>query len=86
VPVEKLSISVEAELAAAVRKAAAEEGVSVSTWLGDAAQAKARRRALRHALDELARERGELSDTDIDAIIGSARARSRVTRGKRRAS
>jgi hypothetical protein len=75
---EKLSISLDAELATAVREAAAEEGVSVSNWLSQAAEAKARRRRLRVALDEFAAENGALSDADIDRIVADARTRSVV--------
>lgn len=75
---EKLSISLDAELATTVREAAAEEGVSVSLWLSQAAEAKARRRRLREALDLLADENGALSDADIDTIVADARTHSVV--------
>jgi hypothetical protein len=76
VSAEKLSISLDADLAATVRAAAAEEGVSVSTWLARAAEAKARQRHLREALDEFATEHGALTDADIDRLITEARAAS----------
>jgi hypothetical protein len=76
VSAEKLSISLDAGLAATVRAAAAEEGVSVSTWLARAAEAKARQRHLREALDDFAAEHGALTDADIDRLIGEARAAS----------
>lgn len=75
---EKLSISFNPGLAATVRAAAAEEGVSVSTWLARAAEAKARQRHLREALDSFAAEHGVLSEEDIDRLIGDARAKSTV--------
>lgn len=78
---EKLSISLESELAATVRAAASEGGVSVSTWLADAAQAQIRQRRLREALDALASEEGELDATEIDRLIGHARQTSRVVSG-----
>lgn len=81
---EKLSISLDAGLATAVREAAAEEGISVSTWLSQAAEAKARRRGLREALDLLAAENGPLSDADIDRIVADARTRSVVVDSTRR--
>jgi len=80
VAVKKLSVSFEAELADTIRAAAAEEGISMSTWLASAAAAKARRRYLRAALDELAADQGALSDDDIDRLIAEARQRSIVTR------
>lgn len=78
---EKLSISLESDLAASVRRAAHEQGVSVSTWLADAAQAQIRQRLLREALDALASEEGELEPTEIDALIADARRTSRVVIG-----
>ena len=50
--------------------------MSVSTWLGRAAEAKARQRHLREALDEFAAEHGVLTDADIDRLITEARAAS----------
>lgn len=78
VSAEKLSVSFDPSLAATVRAAAADEGVSVSMWLSGAAEAKARRRRLREALDAFAVEHGELTDADIDRIIGDARAESTI--------
>lgn len=75
---EKLSVSFDPSLAAAIRAAAAEEGVSVSMWLAGAAEAKARRRHLRDALDGFAAEHGVLADADVDRLIGDARAGSVV--------
>ena len=78
---EKLSISLESDLAASVRAAASEQGVSVSTWLADAAQAQIRQRRLREALDALAEEEGELDPAEIDGLIARARRSSRVVSG-----
>ena len=83
---KKLSVSFDAGLADAIRAAAAEEGVSMSTWLASAAAAKARRRYLRAALDELAKDEGVLSDDDIDRLIAEARQRSFVTKPHRGAA
>lgn len=83
---KKLSVSFDAELAEIVRDAAANEGVSVSTWLASAAAARARRRQLRAALDELAADQGALSDEDIDRLIASARGSSVVTQPRRGAA
>ena len=47
-------------------------------WLSGAAEAKARRRHLREALDLFAAEHGELADTDVARIIDDARAQSTV--------
>ncbi|MGH3908446.1 MAG: hypothetical protein ACRDTE_30305 [Pseudonocardiaceae bacterium] len=78
---EKLSISLESDLAASVRAAASEQGVSVSTWLADAAQAQIRQRRLREALDALAEEEGELDPAEIDGLIVGARRSSWVVSG-----
>lgn len=77
---EKLSISLDADLASEVRSAAADDGVSISTWLADAAEAKARQRHLRQALDAYASEFGELDDEEIERLIAQARRGSVVTR------
>lgn len=81
--VEKLSVSFNADLVALIRAAAAEEGVSLSTWLANAAEAKARQRHLRRALDAYAEEHGELTDEQVDRLIADARVGSRATRPKR---
>lgn len=78
---EKLSISLESDLAASVRAAASDQGVSVSTWLADAAQAQIRQRRLREALDTLASEEGELDPAEIDGLIAHARRTARVVSG-----
>jgi len=75
---EKLSVSFDPGLAATIRAAAAQEGVSVSMWLAGAAEAKARRRHLRDALDSFAAEHGELAEADIDRLIADARSGSTV--------
>lgn len=84
--VAKLSVSLEASLARTVRSAAAEAGLSVSTWLAEAALAKARQRALVEALDDQARRRGPLDAAEASALIEAARERSVLVRGRRRRS
>lgn len=79
--VDKLSISLDSELAASVRDAANEQGVSVSTWFADAAQAQVRRRNLREALDAVAAEDGPLSAKEIDSLIAAARQTSQIVLG-----
>ncbi|MGA9312575.1 MAG: hypothetical protein WBV74_19725 [Pseudonocardiaceae bacterium] len=83
---EKLSISLDSDLAASVRAAANEQGVSVSTWLADAAQAQVRQRRLREALAVLASEQGELDPVEIDRLITDARRTSRVVIGTKGAA
>jgi metal-responsive CopG/Arc/MetJ family transcriptional regulator len=86
VSAEKLSISLDSELAATVRAAAAEQGVSVSTWLADAAQAQVRQRRLREALDSLAAEIGGLDADEVDRLVAAARRNSSVVTGSRGAA
>jgi hypothetical protein len=81
-----LSISLDSDLAASVRAAASEQGVSVSTWLADAAQAQVRQRRLREALDALALEQEELDPVEIDRLITDARRTSRVVIGTKGAA
>ncbi|HSV66166.1 MAG TPA: hypothetical protein VLJ59_09715 [Mycobacteriales bacterium] len=83
---EKLSISLEADLAVTVRAAAAELGVSVSTWIADAAEARVRQRRLREALDALSVEAGGLAVEDIDQLVAEARRTSIVTAGTKGAA
>jgi hypothetical protein len=75
----KFSVSFEGSLAAAVRKAAVADGVSISSWLAQAAVEKARQRHLREALDAFAAERGGLDDTEIEALVRKARGASQTT-------
>ena len=82
--VEKLSVSLEASLAKIVRGAASEAGVSVSTWLAEAARAKARQRALLEAIDDAGRRHGALDPAEARALVDGARQRSVVTRARRR--
>ena len=83
--VEKLSISLEAELAKLIRSAAAEDGVSVSTWLAEAATARARQRALREALDAFDAEHGPMSEEERRELVAKMRKRSIIVRPRKRA-
>lgn len=77
--VDKLSVSFDEELAGVVREAAAEEGLSVSAWLSNAAQDRIRNRLLRVALDELARDIGPMSAEEAARLVAEARAKAVVT-------
>jgi hypothetical protein len=59
-PVERLSISVPPELEAQIRAAAEESGLSVSTWLAQAAEHAAKLQAGRRAITEYEAEQGPL--------------------------
>jgi hypothetical protein len=65
--VDRLSVTLEAELGAAVRDAAARAGMSVSAWLASAAEAHLRHQRLGVALDAWEADAGALSDEDLDA-------------------
>jgi hypothetical protein len=83
---QKLSISMESSLLKLARDAASEEGVSLSTWLAEAARARARRRALREALDDHARRHGAISVEDAERIVDRVRrSGSRISRPRRHA-
>lgn len=79
-PVDRFSITMDPELGKAVREAAAEEGISVSSWLAEAAMAKVRNRLLRSALDAWEAEDGPITEQEYaqaDAIIAVAERRGR---------
>lgn len=64
-PVDKLSVSFDPELGAAVRTAAAETGTSLSSWLAEAAATKLRAEALAQFLDDWQAEHGVLTAAEI---------------------
>jgi hypothetical protein len=76
---EKFSISFNGPLAAAVRAAAAQEGLSISSWLAEAAKFNIKQKNLGKALAKYAQEHGRMSNDDADTIIRRARQLSRVT-------
>jgi hypothetical protein len=65
--VEKMSISMDEPLGAAIRAAAREAGQPVSTWVAEAAQAKLRSVALRRFLDEWQAENGAFTEEELAA-------------------
>ena len=81
---EKVSISLDQELLNTIRSAATDDGTTVSSWLADAAETKARNRYLREALDAADAEFGTITDDEADELITAMRARSIVTRPKSR--
>jgi hypothetical protein len=60
--VHRLSISVPPELEAQIRAAADEAGVSVSTWLAQAAEHAAKIQAGRRAIEDFEAEHGKLPE------------------------
>jgi hypothetical protein len=81
---EKLSVSMESSLVKVIRSAASDAGVSLSTWLADAARAKARQVELRDALAHYAKAHGEISTEEATRIVAVSRKRSIVTGIKKR--
>lgn len=79
---QKLSISSEPEFAETIRAAATADGVSVSSWLAEAATDRIRSYRLGRALDALAEEIGGMdgarSSSDPAAGPGDTRRRGRA--------
>lgn len=69
--VERLTVSIESELATAVRDAANADDQNVSAWLADAARSQLANRGLRDVVAAWEREHGAFSDEELAA----ARAR-----------
>ena len=68
--VERLTVSIESELASAVREAANADELNVSAWLADAARRQLANRGLRDVVAAWEREHGAFSDEEL----ASARA------------
>lgn len=66
--VDRFSLTLEPELGAAVREAAAAERTSVSAWLADAATQRLRHQRLRVALDAWEAEDGPLTEAELTAV------------------
>ena len=76
--VEKLSISLEAELGSEVRAAAQKAGMGVSSWVAEAAAAKLRAEALAEFLDRWEKKHGPLTAKELsraEAELGLKRTR-----------
>ncbi|MGH3263329.1 MAG: hypothetical protein ACRDNS_15200, partial [Trebonia sp.] len=65
---EKYSASMDAALLADARADAETEGLTLSSWLADAAADRLRLRALRHLVDEWEAEHGAISVAELDAL------------------
>ncbi len=63
--VDKMSISLEADLGDEVRSAAKKAGIGVSTWLAQAARAKLRSEALRDYLASWERRHGRITAEEL---------------------
>ncbi|MDQ3152474.1 MAG: hypothetical protein M3R63_12390 [Actinomycetota bacterium] len=83
---EKLSISLDSDLAAGVRALAAQQGMTVSAWLAEAAAARVRNIRLREALDAWEAEFGRLSEEEEERLVAEARSRSIHVNQQRRSA
>lgn len=63
--VDRLSVTMPPEVGAAVREAAAREGLSVSGWLTSAAEDRLRNLLLSQALDEWEAEHGAFTEQEL---------------------
>lgn len=93
-PVTKLSVALDAQVAASASRAARSAGVSLSSWLSRAAEHELSLERGREAVAEWEREHGafdphELRDADelLDLLLGRtaqrhAKRRARKTRGR----
>ena len=66
VQVDRFSVTMPPEIGAAVRKAAAQQGRSVSSWLADAAAERLRNELLGAALDAWEAEDGAFTQKELD--------------------
>jgi hypothetical protein len=74
--VDRLSVTMDPDLGAAVRNAAARAGISVSAWLASAAADRLRNELLGSALDAWEEENGPFSEDELDAaarVLGVSR-------------
>lgn len=67
VATERLTVSLDSELAAAVREAAEEDGQGLSAWLGIAARHQLASRGLRQVVDDWEEIHGPFTDEELEA-------------------
>ena len=65
-PVERLTVSLDAELAAAVREAATQDALNMSAWLADAAQRRLATRGLADVIAEWEALHGEFTSAELE--------------------
>lgn len=69
--VERVTVSLESDLAAAVREAADDDSLNISAWFAEAARRRLASRGLRDVIADWEAEHGAFSEQELDA----ARAR-----------
>ena len=80
--VDKMSISLDAELGDDVRNAARKAGMGLSAWLADAAAAKLRTMALGEFLDQWERDHGPIAPGELVRAETELRLRPREKRSQ----
>lgn len=75
--VDRFSVTMPPEIGAAVRDAAARQGMSVSNWLAEAAGQRLRNELLGAALDHWEAEDGPFSDDELNAAVAALGAAGR---------
>lgn len=65
--VDRFSVTMPPDLGEGVRQAAARQGMSVSTWISEAAADRLRNELLGAALDEWESEDGPFTEDELDA-------------------
>lgn len=75
--VDRLSVTMAPEIGAAVRDAAAREGMSVSNWLATAAAQRLRNELLGAALDEWEADDAPFSDEELNVAAAALRTARR---------
>jgi hypothetical protein len=78
--VDRFSVTMDPHLGAAVRDAAARQGVSVSAWLAKAASDSLRNELLSHALDRWEQEEGPFGEDELDAAAAALGLKAGVGR------
>lgn len=66
-PVERLTVSLESELADAVRDAAGADSMNVSAWMAEAARRQLTNRGLREVVSEWEAEHGSFTNAELEA-------------------
>lgn len=81
---EKYSASMDVVLLADARADAEAEGLTLSSWLADAAADRLRLKALHHLVDEWEAEHGVISVTELDALEDKVAEARRSAKQRRR--
>jgi hypothetical protein len=82
---EKYSASMDDALLASARADAETQGMTLSSWLADAAADRLRLKALHHLVDEWEAEHGAISVAELDALekkVAEARRRAKERRSR----